>query len=53
MPVAEAIISEHIMKSFNEWLNHRRFTPAINALKQSLEAIQQDEIIAFHKKENI
>ncbi|WP_442266795.1 glutamyl-tRNA reductase [Tenacibaculum sp. ZS6-P6] len=48
VPVAEAIISEH-KQEFNEWLNHRRFTPAINALKQSLEAIQQDEI-NFHKK---
>ena len=48
IPVAEAIIEKH-KAEFNEWLNHRRFTPAINALKKSLEVIQQDEI-AFHKK---
>ena len=47
-PAAEAII-EIYKEEFNEWLNHRRFIPAINALKQSLEAIQQDEI-SFQKK---
>ncbi|MGG8497747.1 glutamyl-tRNA reductase [Tenacibaculum sp. TC6] len=48
IPIAEAIINTH-KNEFNEWLNHRRFTPAINALKQSLLAIQKDEI-DFHKK---
>lgn len=48
IPIAEAIIETH-KSDFNEWLNHRRFTPAINALKKSLEVIQQDEI-AFYKK---
>ena len=48
IPLAESIIETH-KSEFNEWLNHRRFVPAINALKQSLEVIQQDEI-AFHKK---
>jgi len=48
VPEAEMIIQTHT-NEFNEWLNHRRFTPAIAALKQSLENIQQDEI-AFHKK---
>ena len=48
VPAAEAIIETH-KSEFNEWLNHRKFTPAINALKQSLEVIQQDEI-NFHKK---
>jgi glutamyl-tRNA reductase len=48
VPVAEGIIEEH-KEEFNEWLNHRRFTPAINALKQTLMAMQQDEI-KFHKK---
>ncbi|CAL2065226.1 glutamyl-tRNA reductase [Tenacibaculum platacis] len=48
IPFAKEIIEEH-KQEFNEWLNHRRFTPAINALKQSLEAIQRDEI-NFHKK---
>ncbi len=48
IPSAENIIEIH-KQEFNEWLNHRRFTPAINALKQSLETIQQNEI-NFHKK---
>lgn len=48
IPVAEGIIEEH-KAEFNEWLNHRRFVPAINALKQSLQTIQKDEI-NFHKK---
>ena len=48
VPVAEAIIDTH-NQEFQEWLNHRRFTPAITALKESLQTIQQDEI-AFHKK---
>ena len=48
VPFAEAIIEKHKV-DFKEWLNHRRFTPAINALKQTLEEIQQNEI-NFHKK---
>ncbi|MGB0880294.1 MAG: glutamyl-tRNA reductase [Polaribacter sp.] len=48
IPLAEAIIETH-KQEFNDWLNHRRFTPAITALKQSLKNIQKDEI-AFHKK---
>ena len=48
IPLAEDIIATH-KKEFNDWLNHRRFTPAITALKESLENIQKDEI-AFYKK---
>lgn len=48
IPSAEAIIEVH-KEEFNEWLNHRKLTPAINALKSSLEAIKNDEI-NFHKK---
>ena len=48
IPKAETIIETH-KKEFNEWLNHRRFTPAVNALKESLLVIQKDEI-NFHKK---
>ncbi len=48
IPFAEKIIEEH-KEEFTEWLNHRRFTPAINALKESLEQIQKNEI-NFHKK---
>ena len=48
IPSAEAIIEIH-KSEFSDWLNHRKFVPAINALKESLEAIQKDEI-NFHKK---
>ncbi|MCG8893516.1 glutamyl-tRNA reductase [Tenacibaculum finnmarkense] len=48
VPAAEKII-EIYKNEFKEWLNHRKFTPAITALKESLKTIQQDEI-AFHKK---
>ena len=48
VPLAEAIIATH-KAEFNDWLNHRRFTPAIAALKQSLENIKNDEI-NFQKK---
>ncbi|CAM1333580.1 glutamyl-tRNA reductase [Tenacibaculum aestuariivivum] len=48
IPVAEKIIQTH-KNEFKEWLSHRKFTPAITALKESLMIIQQDEI-AFHKK---
>ena len=45
---AELIIDIY-KDEFLEWINHRRFTPAINALKESLEIIQENEI-GFHKK---
>jgi glutamyl-tRNA reductase len=48
IPLAEKIIEKY-KEEFYEWLNHRRFTPAINALKKSLEAIQKNDI-AFHRK---
>lgn len=48
IPAAEAIIDAH-KEEFNEWIDHRRLVPAINALKESLMAIQKDEI-NFHKK---
>lgn len=48
IPFAEAIIEKHKLE-FTDWLNHRRFTPAIAALKQSLESIKNDEI-SFQKK---
>jgi glutamyl-tRNA reductase len=48
VPLAEAIIEIH-KTEFKEWLNHRRFTPAIAALKESLELIKKDEI-NFQKK---
>ncbi|TXD53690.1 glutamyl-tRNA reductase [Polaribacter sp. IC066] len=48
IPLAEAIIEKH-KTEFNDWLNHRRFTPAIAALKEYLEVIKNDEI-NFQKK---
>jgi len=45
---AELII-DFYADEFNEWLNHRRFTPAITALKESLEILRKNEI-DFHKK---
>ncbi|UAM98643.1 glutamyl-tRNA reductase [Polaribacter litorisediminis] len=48
IPLAEAIILKH-KTEFNDWLNHRRFTPAIAALKEYLEVIKNDEI-NFQKK---
>ena len=48
VPLAETIIDSHITE-FNDWLNNRRFTPTISALKQSLESIKNDEI-NFQKK---
>jgi glutamyl-tRNA reductase len=48
IPMAEKIIETH-KEEFNSWLNHRRFTPAIAALKESLEIIKKDEI-NFQKK---
>jgi glutamyl-tRNA reductase len=48
IPFAEVIIEGH-KEEFNAWLDHRRLVPAINALKESLVAIQKDEI-NFHKK---
>lgn len=48
VPTAEKIIETH-KEEFNDWLNHRRFTPAITALKNSLETIKNDEI-NFQKK---
>ena len=51
MPFAEAIIETH-KSEFNDWLNHRRFTPTIAALKQSLEGIKNDEINFQKKKIN-
>ncbi len=48
VPKAEEII-EFYKEEFNEWMNHRKLVPAINALKESLESIQKDEI-NFQKK---
>jgi len=49
VPKAEKIIMEY-KGEFIEWLDHRKFTPAVNALKASLLAIQADEINFQRKK---
>ncbi|MDG1038292.1 MAG: glutamyl-tRNA reductase [Polaribacter sp.] len=51
IPYAEDIIETHKLE-FNDWLNDRRFTPAIAALKKSLETIKKDEINFQKKKIN-
>ncbi|PHR69038.1 MAG: glutamyl-tRNA reductase [Lutibacter sp.] len=48
VPKALSIIGNYI-EEFNDWIGHRKFTPAINALKRSLKIIQDDEI-DFHRK---
>jgi len=48
IPKAEAIIDK-FRAEFNDWISHRKFVPAVNALKESLQLIQHDEI-DFHSK---
>jgi len=48
IPKAEAIIDKY-RAEFNDWISHRKFVPAVNALKESLQLIQHDEI-DFHSK---
>ncbi|MCK5815056.1 MAG: glutamyl-tRNA reductase [Flavobacteriaceae bacterium] len=48
IPKADLIINKYIGE-FEDWLEHRRYTPAITALKKSLEEIQKNEI-NFHRK---
>tara|TARA_R110001583_G_scaffold12326_3_gene54847 strand:+ start:1587 stop:2849 length:1263 start_codon:yes stop_codon:yes gene_type:complete len=43
IPLAEAIIDKY-KEEFNDWISHRKYVPAVNALKESLQAIQHDEI---------
>lgn len=48
VPKAIAIIEKH-KAEFDEWLTLRKFTPAVNAFKESLKALQLDEL-DFHQK---
>ena len=48
IPVAEQIIEKY-KEEFNNWISLRKFVPAVNALKESLQAIQHDEI-DFHTR---
>jgi glutamyl-tRNA reductase len=49
IPLAEKIIKKY-RDEFNDWISHRKYVPAVNALKESLMAIQQDEINFYSKK---
>lgn len=48
IPLAEKIIEKY-KNEFCDWISHRKYVPAVNALKESLQAIQHDEI-DFHSK---
>jgi len=43
VPFAEKIIKEST-EEFNNWLNHRKLTPAINSIKDTLEQLRLNEI---------
>ena len=49
IPKTEAIISKY-KREFGIWVDGRKFTPAINALKESLKEMQQNEINYQSKK---
>ncbi len=49
IPKAKEIIAKY-KNEFNEWIAHRKFVPAVNALKESLMSIQHDEINFQQKK---
>lgn len=49
VPQAESIIAETISE-FNQWLETRKFTPALVAVKKLMEDIQQQELEAHRKK---
>lgn len=48
IPTAEKIIDKY-KGEFNDWISNRKYVPAVNALKESLQVIQNDEI-NFHSK---
>ena len=48
IPATEKIIDKY-KTEFNDWISHRKFVPAVNALKESLQSIQHDEL-DFHAK---
>lgn len=48
IPIAESIIAKYL-KELEDWFAFRRLTPALNALKKSLENIQH-EVIEHHQK---
>ena len=48
IPITEEIIEQY-KNEFNDWISYRKFVPAVNALKESLQTIQSHEI-DFHRK---
>ena len=48
IPITEKIIEQY-KNEFNDWISYRKFVPAVNALKESLQTIQSHEI-DFHRK---
>jgi len=49
IPKTEGII-KHYKEEFNDWISYRKFVPAVNALKESLQTIQANEINFQSKK---
>jgi glutamyl-tRNA reductase len=49
IPIAEEIIMKY-KKEFYEWISVRKFVPAVNALKESLQIIKNEEINFQSKK---
>ena len=49
IPAVEKILEKY-KGEFDEWINHRKFVPAISALKESLKVIQKEEIDFQRKK---
>ncbi|MDV7187123.1 glutamyl-tRNA reductase [Lutibacter sp. TH_r2] len=49
IPAVEEIILRY-KAEFNDWIEHRKLMPAVNALKTSLESIKNDEIDFQTKK---
>lgn len=49
IPKAEKIIATY-KEEFNDWIEHRKYVPAVNALKESLQTIQKDVINHQSKK---
>ena len=48
VPKAEKIIEKY-KGEFNEWISNRKYIPAVNALKESLQEIKHNEL-NFHNK---
>lgn len=49
IPKAEQIIEKY-KQEFNDWISHRKFVPAVNALKETLLTLQHEEIDFQSKK---